>query len=181
MLSRWGLCAALVLVFAGLFASTALSAAELSVKFYLEQPEVHNYRITEEKLKAFDRISCRVYSLKRSDPIVKALKQPVPPNAPLGKLVEMLDGTPLKPLVESNGLTIRDFLIMEMLLKATPAAYNYYATTGKYPGTTVSTENLTFYSQHRTEIEKMVAEWSKLFAEQMQQGKPPRVPAPKNN
>jgi hypothetical protein len=68
-----------------------------------------------------------------------------------------------------------------MLLKATPAAYNYYATTGKLPGATVSTGNLTFYTQHRTEIDKMVAEWSKLRAQQMQQGQLTRPPAPKNN
>jgi hypothetical protein len=179
MLLRRGLWAALVFVFAGLFASAALSAAELSVGFYLKQPEVHNYQLTEEKLQAFDRVSRRVYSLKRSDPIVKALGQKVPANAPISKLVEMLE--PIRPLVESNGLTVRDWLIMEWLLKATPAAYNYYAATGKYPGTTVSMQNLTFYSQHRTEIEKMSTEWSKLLAEQMQQGRPPRVPAPKNN
>jgi hypothetical protein len=179
MLSRSWLCASLVLVLGGLSGSASLSAAELSVGFYLKQPEVHNYQLTEEKLQAFDRISTRVYSLKPSDPIVQALKQQVPPNAPLGKLVEML--TPLKPLVESNGLTVREWLIMEMLLKATPAAYNYYATTGKYPGATVSMGNLTFYTQHRTEIDKMVAAWSKLRAQQMQQGQPPRPPAPKNN
>jgi hypothetical protein len=181
MLLRRGLCAALVLIFAGLFASAALSAAELSVGFYLKQPEVHNYQLTEEKLQSFDRVSRRVFSLKRSDPIVKALSQKAPPNAPISQLVQMLEATPLKPLIESEGLTIRDWLIMEWLLKATPAAYNYYAATGKYPGATVSMENVTFYSQHRTEIEKMVTAWSKLRAEQIQQGQPPRVPAPKNN
>ena len=181
MLSRSWLCASLALILGGLFASASLSAAELSVGFYLKQPEVHNYQLTEEKLQAFDRISTRVYSLKPSDPIVQALKQQVPPNAPLTRLVQMLEPSPLKPLVESNGLTLRDWLIMEMLLKATPAAYNYYATTGKLPGATVSMGNLTFYGQHRTEIDKMVAAWSKLRAQQVQQGQPSRPPAPKNN
>jgi hypothetical protein len=178
LLRRW-LSATLIL--GGLLAPVALSAADLSVGFYLKDPQVHNYRLTEEKLQAFDKVSRRVYSLKPSDPIVKALKQPVPHEAPISKLVEILEATPLKQLVESNGLTVRDWLIMEMVIKATQAAYNYYAATGKFPGATVSTDNMTFYGQHRDEIEKMVKVWSQLLAVQVQQSHPPKPPAPKDN
>lgn len=179
MLSRRWLCATLIL--AGLLASAGLSAADLSIGFYLRQPEVHNYQLTEEKLQAFDKAERRVFSLKPSDPVVKALNQRVPPNAPISQLVQILEATPLKSLVESSGLTVRDWLIMEWVLKATKAAYYYRSGTGKDPGNVVSADNMTFYGEHRAEIEKMSAVWSKLLSEQMKKAQPPRPPAPKDN
>jgi len=187
MLSRRWLCAPLI--FAGLLASAALSASELSVGLYLRDPQVHNFQLTEEKLQAFDRAERRIYSLKPSDPVVTALSRPVPHNAPLSKLVETLEATPVKPLVESSGMTVHDWLIMEMVLKATKAAYNYYSGTGKNPGNIVSRDNMTFYGEHKTEIETMSAGWSKLLSQQVQKAQPQKVqktpplqpPAPKDN
>jgi hypothetical protein len=176
MLSRRRLWASLFVV--GLCATVARSANDLSVAYYLKDPQVHYFRLTEERLQAFDKISCRIYSLKPSDPIVKALSKSPPPKAPIGRLVEILEATPLKPVVESNGLTVHDWLIFEIVLKVTQSAYPYYVQTRRFPSAATTLENMTFYIQHKPEIDKMETVWAKLLRQQMQDAQPP-APAPK--
>lgn len=140
----------------------------MSIVPYLKTPEVHNYRLTESKLQAYDRIERRILSAQPTDPIVKAMLRPPPEHASLDGLAKSLENTPLKPLIESNGMTVKEWFIIPMLLRGSQAADAYYEKNKKMPGYVVSLENITFYVEHRAEIKKMMADWSALMTKQEQ-------------
>jgi hypothetical protein len=169
------------LMCSGLLAAVPMSAADLSVGFYLRDPQVHFYRLTEEKLQGFDKAARRVWSVKPSDPIAKALSQKPTPGAPFSQLVQMLEATPFKAAVESSGITVRDWLSMELVLKGVQTGYKYYKQHGTYPDKLATMDNMRFYIEHKPEIDQMEVVWSKLRSKQFQDSLLPRPPAPKNN
>jgi len=166
------------LIISGFLAFAAHGLADISMAYYLKMPEVHNYKLTEAKLQAFDRVERRIFSVKPNDPLVKAMNQHPRQNASLDELVRSMEDTPIKPLVESNGLTVREWFIWQIVLRGAQAAASYYEKTHQPPTGVVSQDTLAFYVTHEEEINKMRREWSELMAKQNQAANPP---APKKN
>ena len=166
MLLRRRLAATLLVL--GFVGVTSNAVAQPSMAYYLKMPEVHNYRLTEPKLQAYDRIERRILSAKPSDPLVKAMLQKPPEHASLDVLEKSLEKTPLKPLIEGNGMTIREWFMVPIILRGAAAADSYYEKTRQLPGGIVSIENLTFYVNHKSEVTKMMSDWSDLMAKQEQ-------------
>jgi len=118
--------------------------------------EAKNYKLSMDKIKAYDLATLKLKDLFASDP---ALQSSMMEAMKKGGMMAALENNPkIMAAIKSAGITSHEFLIIPSCVQITASVYNSQAQ-GSVMGAMVSQENLAFYAKNKAEIDKIVKNW----------------------
>jgi hypothetical protein len=115
-----------------------------------------NYKLSMEKIKAYDSATGKMQALFASDP---ALQSSMMEAMKKGGMMAALETNPkTMAVIKASGLTAQEFLIIPSCVQITASVYNSQAQ-GSAMGAMVSQENIAFYARNKVEIDQFVKNW----------------------
>jgi hypothetical protein len=115
-----------------------------------------NYRLSMEKIKAYDSAMVKMQALLASDP---ALQSGMMEAMKKGGMMAALENNPkTMAVIKASGLSAQEFLIIPSCVQITASVYNSQAQ-GSAMGAMVSQENIAFYVKNKAEIDQLVKSW----------------------
>ena len=115
-----------------------------------------NYKLSMEKIKAYDSAMVKIQALFASDP---ALQSSMMEAMKKGGMMAALETNPkTMAVIKASGLTAQEFLIIPSCVQITASVYNSQAQ-GSAMGAMVSQENIAFYVKNKAEIDQIVKNW----------------------
>jgi len=115
-----------------------------------------NYKLSMEKIKAYDSAMVKMKALFASDPalqngMMEALKK--------GGMVAALENNQkTMAVIKTSGISAQEFLIIPSCVQITASVYNSQSQ-GSAMGAMVSQENIAFYVKNKAEIDRMMRDW----------------------
>ena len=117
-----------------------------------------NYKLSMEKIKAYDSATVKMQALFASDP---ALQSGMMEAMKKGGMMAVLEGNPkTMAVIKASGLSAQEFLIIPSCIQITASVYNSQAQ-GSAMGAMVSQDNMAFYAKNKVEIDQLVKSWQK--------------------
>jgi hypothetical protein len=121
-----------------------------------QDPGAKNYKLSMEKIKAYDSATVKLQAVLASDP---ALQSSMMEALKKGGMMAALEGNPkLMAVIKASGITAHEFLIIPSCVQITASVYNSQAQ-GSVMGAVVSPENLAFYAKNKAEIDRIMKNW----------------------
>ena len=115
-----------------------------------------NYKLSMEKIKAYDSATAKMQALFASDP---ALQSSLMEAMKKGGMMAALESNPkTMAVIKASGISAQEFLIIPSCVQITASVYNSQAQ-GSVMGAMVSQENLAFYAKNKAEIDQIVKNW----------------------
>ena len=115
-----------------------------------------NYKLSMEKIKAYDSATGKMQALFASDP---ALQSSLMEAMKKGGMMAALESNPkTMAVIKASGISAQEFLIIPSCVQITASVYNSQAQ-GSAMGAMVSQENIAFYVKNRAEIDQIVKNW----------------------
>jgi D-arabinose 1-dehydrogenase-like Zn-dependent alcohol dehydrogenase len=119
-------------------------------------PGAKNYKLSMEKIKAYDSATAKLQAVLASDP---ALQSSMMEALKKGGMMAALEGNPkLMAVIKASGISAQEFLIIPSCVQITASVYNSQAQ-GSAMGAMVSQENIAFYVKNKVEIDQIVKNW----------------------
>ena len=146
-------------IFTGVLFCIALIVPAFAQKHEMD-PDVKNYKLSMERIKAYDSAVHKLYAQSKSNPALKESFKAAGDKKTLNEMIAAVEGNiVMTAVIKSSGLNARDFCLIPMSIMAAGSGYmiqNQY----KKDGTTVTTaDNIAFYGAHKDEIEKITSTW----------------------
>jgi D-arabinose 1-dehydrogenase-like Zn-dependent alcohol dehydrogenase len=121
-----------------------------------QDPGAKNYKLSMEKIKAYDSATAKLQAVLASDP---ALQSSMMEALKKGGMMAALEGNPkLMAVIKASGIWAQEFLIIPSCVQITASVYNSQAQ-GSVMGAMVSQENIAFYVKNKVEIDQIVKNW----------------------
>jgi D-arabinose 1-dehydrogenase-like Zn-dependent alcohol dehydrogenase len=140
---------------ASLICLSALAPAGVAQAGSLDA-EAKNYKLSMEKIKAYDSATVKFNAVLASDP---ALQSSMMEAMKKGGLMAALENSPkLLAVLKASGISAHEFMIIPSCVQITASVYNSQAQ-GSAMGAMVSQENIAFYVKNKAEIDQIVKSW----------------------
>ena len=115
-----------------------------------------NYKLSMEKIKAYDSAMVKMKALFASDPalqnsMMEALKKG-------GMMAALENNQKTMAVIKTSGISAQEFLIIPSCVQITASVYNSQSQ-GSAMGAMVSQENIAFYVKNKAEIDRMMRDW----------------------
>jgi hypothetical protein len=115
-----------------------------------------NYKLSMEKIKAYDSAMVKMKALFASDPalqnsMMEALKKG-------GMMAALENNQQTMAVIKTSGISAQEFLIIPSCVQITASVYNSQSQ-GSAMGAMVSQENIAFYVKNKAEIDRMMRDW----------------------
>ena len=121
-----------------------------------QDTEAKNYKLSMEKIKAYDSAMVKMKALFASDP---ALQSSMMESLKKGGMMAALENNPkTMAVIKASGISAHEFLIIPSCVQITASVYNSQAQ-GTAMGAMVSQENIAFYVKNKAEIDQLVKNW----------------------
>jgi len=115
-----------------------------------------NYKLSMEKIKAYDSATGKMQALFASDP---ALQSSLMEAMKKGGMMAALESNPkTMAVIKASGISAQEFLIIPSCVQITASVYNSQAQ-GSVMGAMVSQENIAFYVKNKAEIDQIMKNW----------------------
>jgi hypothetical protein len=115
-----------------------------------------NYKLSMEKIKAYDSATAKMQALFASDP---ALQSSMMEAMKKGGTMAALENNPkTMAVIKASGISAQEFLIIPSCVQITASVYNSQSQ-GSVMGAMVSQENIAFYVKNKAEIDQFVKNW----------------------
>jgi hypothetical protein len=115
-----------------------------------------NYKLSMEKIKAYDSAMVKMQALFASDP---ALQSSMMEAMKKGGMMAALESNPkTMAVIKASGISAQEFLIIPSCVQITASVYNSQAQ-GSAMGAMVSQDNMAFYAKNKVEIDQFVKNW----------------------
>jgi hypothetical protein len=115
-----------------------------------------NYKLSMEKIKAYDSATAKMQALFASDP---ALQSSMMEAMKKGGMMAALENNPkTMAVIKASGISAQEFLIIPSCVQITASVYNSQSQ-GSVMGAMVSQENIAFYVKNKAEIDQFVKNW----------------------
>jgi hypothetical protein len=115
-----------------------------------------NYKLSMEKIKAYDSAMVKIQALLASDP---ALQSSMMEAMKKGGMMAALETNPkTMAVIKASGISAQEFLIIPSCVQITASVYNSQAQ-GSVMGAMVSQENIAFYVKNKAEIDQIMKNW----------------------
>lgn len=115
-----------------------------------------NYKLSMEKIKAYDSAMVKMKALFASDP---ALQNSMMEALKKGGMVAALENNQkTMAVIKTSGISAQEFLIIPSCVQITASVYNSQSQ-GSAMGAMVSQENIAFYVKNKAEIDRMMRDW----------------------
>ena len=140
---------------ASLICLSAVAPAGLAQSGTLDS-EAKNYKLSMEKIKAYDSATVKMKAVLASDP---ALQSSMMEALKKGDMMTALENNPkLRAVIKASGISAQEFLLIPSCVQITASVYNSQAQ-GSAMGAAVSQENIAFYVKNKAEIDQIVKNW----------------------
>lgn len=140
---------------ASLICLSAVAPTGLAQSGSLEA-EAKNYKLSMEKVKAYDSATVKLSAVLASDP---ALQSSMMAALKKGGMMAALENNPkLMAVIKASGISAHEFMIIPSCVQITASVYNSQAQ-GSAMGAMVSQENIAFYVKNKVEIDQIVKNW----------------------
>ena len=115
-----------------------------------------NYKLSMEKIKAYDSAMVKMKALFASDPalqnsMMEALKKG-------GMMAALENNQKTMAVIKTSGISAQEFLIIPSCVQITASVYNSQSQ-GSAMGAMVSQENIAFYVKNKAELDRMMRDW----------------------
>ena len=115
-----------------------------------------NYKLSMEKIKAYDSAMVKMKALFASDPalqnsMMEALKKG-------GMMAALENNQKTMAVIKTSGISAQEFLIIPSCVQITASVYNSQSQ-GSVMGAMVSQENIAFYVKNKAELDRMMRDW----------------------
>lgn len=138
----------------------SIFALTMSAQSHDMDPDVKNYKLSMEKIKAYDGMMHKVMAAASADPAFGKSISNIGDKKTLNEMVAAVDANPkLVAIVKTSGLTSREFCILPMGIMAAGMADMVQKQYKKDVSTLVTPENLTFYRTNKPQIDAMANTW----------------------
>jgi hypothetical protein len=125
-------------------------------------PEVMAYKLSMEKIRAYDGVLKKLYEEVKTDPALRATFSSSGDAKTLNDMVKKIDSNPkMLAAVKAGGMTSREFCLIPMGIMAAGGAYMIQTQYKKDVSNLATPENLAFYGAHKSEIDKITSSWSR--------------------
>jgi len=115
-----------------------------------------NYKLSMEKIKAYDSATGKMQALFASDP---ALQSSMMEAMKKGGMMAALENNPkTMAVIKASGISAQEFLIIPSCVQITASVYNSQAQ-GSAMGAMVSQENIAFYVKNKVELDQIMKNW----------------------
>jgi hypothetical protein len=115
-----------------------------------------NYKLSMEKIKAYDSATGKLQAALASDP---ALQASMMESLKKGGMLAAIENNPkLMAVMKASGLSAQEFLVIPSCVQITASVYNSQAQ-GSVMGAMASPENIAFYVQNKAEIDRLMKTW----------------------
>jgi hypothetical protein len=142
---------------ASLICLSAVAPASLAQSGTLDS-EAKNYKLSMEKIKAYDSARIKMQTAMASDP---AMQNSLQDAIKKGGMMTAIENNPkLMAIFKSSGISAHEFLIVPSCVQITASVYNSQAQ-GSVMGAAVSQENIAFYVKNKAEIDRIVQTWGR--------------------
>ena len=98
-----------------------------------------NYKLSMEKIKAYDSAMVKMKGLFASDPALENNQKTM-------------------AVIKTSGISAQEFLIIPSCVQITASVYNSQSQ-GSVMGAMVSQENIAFYVKNKAELDRMMRDW----------------------
>jgi hypothetical protein len=123
-------------------------------------PEIKNYKLSMEKVRAFDSVFHKLMAAAKGTPELKEQLNASHDRKTLNEMVAAIDGIPKAvAVIKAGGLSTREFCLIPLGIMAAGGAYMIQTQYKKDASNLASPENIAFYGANKAEIEKITATW----------------------
>jgi hypothetical protein len=124
-------------------------------------PEIMNYKLSMEKVRAMDGVVRKLLAASKTDAGLQSAFQASRDKRTLAEMVSSVESNPkLISAIKAGGLTAQEFCVIPMGIMAAGGAYMVQTQYKKDVSTLATKENVAFYGAHKDEIEKITNAWS---------------------
>jgi hypothetical protein len=118
--------------------------------------EMKNYKLSMDKIKAYDAAMVKMTALFASDP---ALQSGMMDAIKKGGMVAALESNQkTMAVIKAAGISAQEFLLIPSCVQITASVYNSHGQESAV-GAVVSQENIAFYVKNKAEIDQIVKNW----------------------
>ena len=126
-------------------------------------PEIKNYKLSMDKIKAYDGAVHKLFAAAKADPSLAAGFKAAGSKKTLAEMVATVEASPkLMVAVKSAGMSSRDFCLIPMGIMAAGGAYMIQTQYKKDASSLATAENIAFYAANKEEIEKITNSWTEI-------------------
>ena len=124
-------------------------------------PEIVNYKLSMDKIKAFDGALHKITTAAKADPTLQTAMKGYGDKKTLAEMTSAVESNPkMMAVIKSSGLTAKEFCLVPMGIMAAGGAYMIQTQYKKDVSGLATAENVAFYGAHKDEIEKITNSWS---------------------
>jgi hypothetical protein len=124
-------------------------------------PEIINYKLSMDKIRALDGVFKRLFAEAKSDASLRTAFNGSGDDKTLAQMVKMVEGNPkIVAAIKAGGLSAREFCVIPMGVMAAGGAYMIQTQYKKDASSLATAANIAFYAANKAEIEKITSGWS---------------------
>ena len=121
-----------------------------------QSAELKNYRLSMEKIKAYDVAMVKMKDLFASDSALQSSMMDAMKTG--GMLAALQNNQKTMAVIQASGISAQEFLIIPSCVQVTASVYNSQSQ-GSAIGAMVSQENIAFYVKNKAEIDRIMKNW----------------------
>ncbi len=121
-----------------------------------QNDEAKNYKLSMDKIKAYDAAMVKMRTLVASDPALQASFMEAMKKG--GMMAALESNQKIMAVIKASGISAQEVLIIPSCVQITASVYNSQAQ-GSAMGAMVSQENIAFYVKNKAEIDQIVKNW----------------------
>lgn len=130
-------------------------------------PEIKNYKLNMDKIKAYDTAVHRLYAAAKAEPGLKDSFSNAGSKKTLNDMVAAVEGNPkMLSVIKSANLSAREFCLIPMGIMGAGGAYMIQTQYKKDASSLATPENIAFYGANKDQIEKITKSWSEQEPDQ---------------
>lgn len=124
-------------------------------------PDVINYKLRMDKIRAMDGVLKRLFAEAKSDASLRTAFNSSSDPKSLAEMVKKVESNPkVMAAIKAGGLTAREFCLIPMGVMAAGSAYMIQTQFKNDASSLATAENIAFYAANKAEIEKVTSGWS---------------------
>lgn len=124
-------------------------------------PDVKSYKLSMEKIKAYDVVAHKLMALDASDPSFKGTVSQIGTQTTLKGMVGAVESNPkLMAIIKSANLSAREFCVIPMGVMAVGGAYMIQTQYKKDASNLATPENIAFYQKNKADIDRIAKTWA---------------------
>ena len=124
-------------------------------------PDVKSYKLSMEKIKAYDVVAHKLMAVDASDPSFKGTLSQIGTQKTLNGMVGAVEANPkLLAIIKSGNLSAREFCVIPMGVMAAGGAYMIQTQYKKDASNLATPENIAFYEKNKADIDRIASTWA---------------------